>query len=148
MRRAVIAERASRSGAVDRQRLALGALATAHAVADRSHRKQLQTETLAANEIADEIAGRMFEKIERGAELSDAALVHDRDRGRQPQRLLDVVGHEDDRLLRRPVDPREFALQRVAGDRVDRGKGLVHQQQLGIGGECAGYADALLLAAR
>ena len=70
------------------------------------------------------------------------------DHGRQPQRLVDVVGDEHDRLAGRPVDAGELALQRIAGDRVDRGEGLVHQQELGIGGERAGDADALLLAAR
>ena len=34
-----------------------------------------------------------------------------------------------------------------AGDRVERAEGLVHQQNGRIGSECAGYADALALAA-
>jgi hypothetical protein len=34
------------------------------------------------------------------------------------------------------------------GDRVERRAGLVHQQHLGIGGDAAGDAQALLLAAR
>ena len=46
------------------------------------------------------------------------------------------------------MNARQLALQCVAGDRIDRGERLVHQQQLGVGGERASDADALLLAAR
>jgi hypothetical protein len=45
-------------------------------------------------------------------------------------------------------DARELCLQVVAGQRVDRAEGLVHQQQLGVGGERAGDPDALLLTSR
>ena len=75
------------------------------------------------------------------------ALFQNGDYRRQAQRLLDVVGDEDDRLLCCGVDACDLALQRVTGDRIDRAKGFVHQQQLGIGGERPGDADALLLAA-
>ena len=66
---------------------------------------------------------------------------------REPQRLVDVVGDEDDGLAGRLLDARELVLQGVAGDRVERGERLVHQQEVGVGGERAGDPDALLLAA-
>ena len=100
------------------------------------------------DEFAHEVVRRVFEDVERRAELNDSAPVHDRDHGGEAQRLLDVVGHEHDGFPGRPVDARELGLQRVAGDRVDRGERLVHQQQFGVGGERAGDADPLLLAAR
>ena len=53
-----------------------------------------------------------------------------------------------DRLARLAVDAGRSPLQRVAGDRIERAERLVHQQQLGIGGQRAGDADTLLLAAR
>jgi len=100
------------------------------------------------DEIAHEVVRRMFENVERRAELNDPAPIHDRDHRGEAQRFFDVVGHEHDRLPGRPVDMSQFGLQRVTGDRVDRGERLVHQQRLGIGRECPRDADALLFAAR
>ena len=147
-RRAVIADRASRSEASSDKRLALGGFAAAQPVGDLAHRQKLETETLMPDEIAHELVRRMLQDLERRSLLHDPAPVHDRDPGGETQRLLDVVGHEDDRFRGRLVNARELGLQGIAGDRVDRGEGLVHQQQLGIGGERAGDADPLLLAAR
>ena len=65
--------------------------------------------------------------VERRPELGDPAFMQDGDLGREAQRLLDVVGDEDDRLLCRGVDARELALQGIAGYRVDRAERLVHQ---------------------
>ena len=42
---------------------------------------------------------------------------------------------------------RNSSCRRVAGDRVDRAEGLVHQHQRRVGGERPGHADALALAA-
>ncbi len=70
----------------------------------------------------------MLEDFEGRPELRDPALVHDRYPGSEAQRFLDIVGHEHDRLYRFPVNAREFGLQGVPGDRVDRGERLIHQQ--------------------
>src|SRR6516162_7546693 len=133
---------------VECQRLALGRLAAAQAIGDPAHRQQLEPETLMTDEVAYEVVRWMLENLERRAELHDPAAVHDRDSGGEAQRLLDIVSHEHDRLPGRLVNVGELQLQRVAGDRVDRGKRLVHQQQFGVGGERTSDADALLLAAR
>src|SRR6516164_6743224 len=100
------------------------------------------------DEFAHKVVRRMFENVERRAELNDPAPIHDRDYGGQAQRFFDVVGHEHDCLSGRLMDMPEFGLQRVTGDRVDRGERLVHQQHLGIGRECPRDADALLFATR
>ena len=99
------------------------------------------------DEVAHEVVGRLLEDLDRRAELPDAATVHDCDHSRQAQRLLDIVGHENDRLPRCPVNAGQLGLQRVACNRIDSGEWFVHQQEFGIGGEGAGDADALLFAA-
>ena len=73
MRRSLIADSASRNEAVCGHRLARGSLAGAHPLADAAQRQELQPEPLAADEIADEIVGRVFEHVERGAALDDPA---------------------------------------------------------------------------
>ena len=60
-------------------------------------------------------------------------------------RLVDVVGDEHDRLVELALQPEELALQLGPHDRVDRAERLVHQQDVRVGGEGAGDADALLL---
>ena len=64
-----------------------------------------------------------------------------------PDRLVDVVGDEDDGLAQPPQDAEELVLQPRAHDRVDRAERLVHQQHRRVGGQRAGDADALPLAA-
>ena len=46
------------------------------------------------------------------------------------------------------LQAQELVLQPLAVDRVDRAERLVHQQHRRVGGERAGHADALALAAR
>ena len=46
------------------------------------------------------------------------------------------------------VQAQEVVLQALAGDRVDRAERLVHQHHRRVGGQRAGHADALVLAAR
>ena len=45
------------------------------------------------------------------------------------------------------LQAQELVLQALAVDRVDRAERLVHQHQRRVGGERAGHADALALAA-
>ncbi len=72
---------------------------------------------------------------------------------RQPHGLPHVVGDEQDRRAGRLPDAQELALQHVAGDRVERGERLVHEQDarlLGAGrrGQRPGQRHALPHAAR
>ena len=85
----------------------------------------------------------------RGRVLGElAALAEDRDPVAHLDRLVDVVGDEEDRLLDLGLEAQELVLEPLAVDRVDRAEGLVHQHHAGIGGQRAGDADPLLLAAR
>lgn len=82
-----------------------------------------------------------------GVELLDAPRAVDGDAVAEPDRLLDVVGDEEDRLAERGLKPQELVLEVLAHHRVDRAERLVHQQHGRVGGERAGHPDALALAA-
>ena len=58
------------------------------------------------------------------------------------------MGDEDDGLADLGLQAQELVLQALAVDRVDRAERLVHEHQRRVGGERAGHADALALAAR
>ncbi len=92
--------------------------------------------------------GGRHQQLGRGRVLLDpAALAHDRDPVAHLDRLVDVVGDEEDGLAELRLQAQELVLQALAVDRVDRAEGLVHQHHQRVGGERAGDADALLLAA-
>ena len=73
--------------------------------------------------------------------------LHDRDPVAHLDRLVDVVGDEEDGLADLRLEAQELVLEALAVDRVDRPEGLVHQHHQRVGGERPGDADALLLAA-
>src|SRR5262245_8996127 len=62
--------------------------------------------------------------------------------------LVDVVRDEENGRARRPPDIRQLVLHERAGLRVERGKGLVHEQHLRLVREHARDLDALLHATR
>jgi hypothetical protein len=66
----------------------------------------------------------------------------------QQEGLVDVVRHEHDGLVEVALQADGLGLQFLADDRVDGAERLVHQQDVGVGGETAGDADALLLRRR
>src|SRR5436853_2287465 len=88
----------------------------------------------------DVILGLLFlrrgEDLLGGAELDQPPEVHERGVVRNPGGLLHAVGHDHDRvLLTELVDQ---CLDFGGGDRVERGAGLVHEDDLGRDGEGAG----------
>ncbi len=62
--------------------------------------------------------------------------------------LTDVVRDEDDGASGFAPDALEFVVQQVAGLRVESGERLVHQKDVGLGGQGAGNGYALPHAAR
>ena len=64
------------------------------------------------------------------------------------ERFLHAMGHEEDRRLRVPPDAEELFVQPVAGDLIERAKGLVHEQDLWRCDERARDRNALPHAAR
>ena len=80
-------------------------------------------------------------------ERDKAAGFEQGDARRQEQGFADVVGNEDDGFAETASERAEFALKLGAGNGVERAEGLVHEQDGRVGGEGAGDADALALAA-
>src|SRR5581483_10919382 len=72
-----------------------------------------------ADEVAHEVSARRVEEPLRRVGLHDAPGVHDDDAIGEPQRLVDVVGDEDDRGSQLAMDARGLLLQRGPHDRVD-----------------------------
>ena len=80
-------------------------------------------------------------------ELARAVRPHHQERRvvRDARGLLHVVRDDDDGVLLRQLPHQVFDLQR--GDRVERAARLVHQDHVGLDGERARDAQALLLPA-
>ena len=93
--------------------------------------------------------GRLQEQLVRAAPYwaRIAALLEHRDAVAHLDRLVDVVGDEDDGLADLALQAQELVLQALAVDRVDRAERLVHEHERRVGGQRAGHADALALAA-
>ena len=75
------------------------------------------------------------------------ARLHDRDEVAHLDRLVDVVGDEQDRLGEVLLEAEELVLESLPDDRVDRTERLVHEHDRRVGGQGTGHADALPLAA-
>ena len=99
--------------------------------------------------LATKSSAGVGEDLGRGAGLGDhAALAEDDHLVGEHERLVDVVGDEHDGLAELALQPVELDLEVGPHDRVDRAERLVHQQDVGVAGQRAGDADALLLATR
>ena len=138
---------AKRPAAVDR---GLGRRAVRRRQRDLAERDEREPahERALAEEPGHERGLRMREQLLGRRELLEhAALREQRDAVAELHRLVDVVGHEDDRLADHALEPEQLVLEAVAGDRVDGAEGLVHEQDVRIGAERPGDAHALALAA-
>ena len=119
-------------------------LASAHDHGARQHLERIH----APHELGDVIVRGAQHDVLRSARLHDAAVSHDRDPVAEPERLVEVMAHEQDRLLDARLHREQLVLQLVADQRVERRERLVHQQDVRIGREGAREPDALLHAAR
>ena len=103
---------------------------------------------VAADEAGDEVVDGVGEQLGRRGELGQhAADPQDRDLVAELDRLVDVVGDEEDRLAELGLQAEELVLELLAHDRVDGRERLVHEHDRRVGGERPGDADALLLPA-
>ena len=82
----------------------------------------------------------------RGAGNDAASLEQDDARGEE-ESFAQIVSDKDDGFAEATGEGAEFTLEFGAGDRIERAKRLVHEQDGRIGGEGASDADALTLAA-
>ncbi len=100
-----------------------------------------------ADEVGDEAVGRILVDVTRRADLLDAALVEDGESVAQRQRLVLVVGDEDEGDADLALDRLELDLHLLAQLEVERAERLVEQQHPRPVDERAGQRDALALAA-
>ena len=116
-------------------------------------RHAVERETLEAAVGADEaghvLRGRLGQQVGRRPGLGDAAaLLHDDHEVAHLDGLVDVMGHEEDRLGEALLQSQELVLETFADDGVDRAEGLVHEHDRRVRGQGASHAHALPLAAR
>ena len=93
------------------------------------------------------LAGPRDRHLEGAAEGRLRPGLQGHDAVGKQDRLVDVVGDQDDGLAFLGPDLLELVLQLGARQRVERREGLVEQQDVGIGGQRAGDGDALAHAA-
>ena len=101
----------------------------------------------ALGEFLDVIGGGIQDQFFGRANLHDRAVLHDSDAIGEPNRLLEIVGDEDDGLVQQFLQAHELVLHLPADQRIERREGLVQEPDVGLGGERARDADALLLSA-
>src|SRR5215510_8990077 len=92
------------------------------------------------------LLARIGEEIPRYPELNQLAEEHEPRVVAHPGRLLHVVGNNHDGVA--VLELEHELLDLGGGDGVERGAGLVHQEHVGLHGDGASDAQALLLAAR
>ncbi len=120
---------------------------------DRHPARRIEARDLARNAAreADELEreGRRRPAVDRVGRviLLDPAAIHHRDPVGHDQRLVLIVRHEDRRGAELAQQPPELDLHRLAQLAVERGEGLVEQQQLRPDGERPRHGHALLLPA-
>ena len=109
---------------------------------------QLQGEHVRLGDVGDEVpdvlVGRGADDLVGRADLDDLAVAHDQDPVAQLERLGEVVGDEHHRLADLLVQADDLVLHVAADQGVERGERLVEEQDVGVGGQRARQADALL----
>ena len=88
-----------------------------------------------------------LEKLVRGEVGDEAAFVHQHDAVGEIEGFVEVVGDQEDGFSHAREESLEHVLHFGAGEGIEGSKGLVHEQDLRVGSESAGQADALALAA-
>ncbi|MNS59055.1 hypothetical protein D3C72_920010 [compost metagenome] len=102
----------------------------------------------ALNEGPHVIVGGVAQNLVRRAHLLHLAVLHDGDAIANAHGLVQIVRDEHDGATLDLLQAHQLGLHLGADDGVERGEGLVHQQDGGVGGQCPGQAHALLHAAR
>ena len=100
-----------------------------------------------ADEAGDEPVGRILVELERRADLLDAAGIHDHDAVGQGHGLDLIVGDVDHRRGKLALEAGDLDTHADAERRVEIGKRLVEEKELGLPRDRASDGDALALAA-
>jgi hypothetical protein len=113
------------------------------------HQGEALQRPVRAHEVLHEVVGGGHQELGGGRVLGQPpALAQHRDAIAHLDRLVDVVGHEEDRLADRGLEPQELVLKTLAVDRVDGAERLVHEHHAGVRGQGARHPHALLLSPR
>lgn len=91
------------------------------------------------------VMGRSVKQVGRGSDLQEATLFQYRDAIAELQRFIDVVGNHDHGFFEVLLKTQELTLEFVTGNRVERAKGFVEQDDAGIGREGSRKGHALSL---
>src|SRR5690606_33014456 len=100
-----------------------------------------------ADQILDERGGRLPHELVRPVVLQQLPAIHDSDLVCEPESLLHVMRHENDRRRQMLLDGEEILLRLRPYDGIDSPEWLIHQQHIGLGGERYYHPDALLFTA-
>lgn len=82
------------------------------------------------------------------SDLDDFAVLHEHDAAPEGDGLVEIVRDEHDGLLEFLLQLAQLRLHIAADQRIEGAERLVHEQDIGVGGERPGEAGALLHAAR
>ena len=89
--------------------------------------------------IQDYLVGRVH--------LFDGAVLHDGDPVGEAERLVKIVGDENDRLAKHVLEAQELVLHFTSDQGIQRAEGLVQKPDVRLDREAAGNPDPLLLPA-
>src|SRR5690348_6042714 len=98
--------------------------------------------------VADLEAARTLERDPNLAHDAAGRGAHDDDAVGQIDRLVDIVGDEEDGFAVALPDAQQLRAHHLPDLRIERAERLVHQQDLGLDAERAGDADTLAHSAR
>ncbi len=99
------------------------------------------------DEVADILIRRLCENLFGVSDLHHPAVFHEDDAVAHLEGLVQIVGDEDDGLLKLLFHREELILHFGPDERIEGTEGLVHEKDVRVGGERPGQPHALLHAA-
>ena len=90
------------------------------------------------------VVGGRRQDLRSGTYLDDRALAHDHNALPDAHRFIEIVGDKYDRSAELSIQRNEQILHFAPSDRIERRERLVHEHNLGIGGEGTGESHSLL----
>ena len=98
-----------------------------------------------ADKLLHIVVDRVLQNLLRPVALDDMPALDDADAVRQFDGFIHVVGDKHHRFVHPLLQFKHFVLQFSPGDRVQGGKGFIHQDNGRIGGKSPGHTDPCLL---
>jgi len=104
------------------------------------------------SDVGDDVRLAGLKELRRREVCNELTFLEQHDALGEIEGFIEIVGDEQDGLLRLGFIQRiekvaEHVLHFGAGEGIEGAERLVHEKDFGVGGECAGEADALALAA-